>query len=272
MPPNQDMAGQQAVGSAPGCGQRLRAAREAAGLSLHDVAGRLKMPVRIVEALEAEDWTRIGAPVFVRGQLRSYSRLLGLPVQPVEAASGVAPIEPTRLVPRTHTPRMQRIADQVGGRLVYVVITALIILPVWVATQSHMAGVQEVAAPLDLPAGKVAAAHKPPAAAEPAAVVASMAALPPRQAAQAPALVLEFHGDSWMQVVAPDGHGVEEALLGPGDSRSYPAGEVGRIVLGNAAAVQVRSNGQVRDLAPYMRANVARFTVSSDGSLAPVSD
>jgi cytoskeleton protein RodZ len=71
MPPNQDMAGQQAVGNAPGCGQRLRAAREAAGLSLHDVAGRLKMPVRIIEALEAEDWARIGAPVFVRGQLRS---------------------------------------------------------------------------------------------------------------------------------------------------------------------------------------------------------
>src|SRR3546814_16655665 len=71
-------------------------------------------------------------------------------------ASGVAPIEPTPLVSRTHTPRMQRIADQVGGRLVYIVITALIILPVWVATQSHMAGIQE-AAPLDLPADQLAA-------------------------------------------------------------------------------------------------------------------
>src|SRR3546814_20580218 len=57
-------------------------------------------------------------------------------VQPVQMASGVAPIEPTPLVSRTHTPRMQRIADQVGGRLVYIVITALIILPVWVATPS----------------------------------------------------------------------------------------------------------------------------------------
>src|SRR3546814_17031778 len=91
---------------------------------------------RLIEALEAEEWDRIGAPVFVRGQLRSYSRLLGLPVQPVQMASGVAPIEPTPLVSRTHTPRMQRIADQVGGRLVYIVITALIILPVRVDRKS----------------------------------------------------------------------------------------------------------------------------------------
>ncbi|MDN5782476.1 MAG: helix-turn-helix domain-containing protein, partial [Luteimonas sp.] len=142
-----------------------------------EVASQLKMTSRIVEALEAEDWARIGAPVFVRGQLRSYSRLLGLPVQPVQMASGVAPIEPTRLVPRTQTPRMQRIADQVGGRLVYIVITALIILPVWVATQSHVAGVQDNAAPLDLPADKLAASALPAESAqtEPSTVVASMA-------------------------------------------------------------------------------------------------
>src|SRR3546814_6242483 len=138
MPPNRRRAY-----SEHACGQRRRAAREAAGRSVAVVASRLKTPTRFIEALEAEEWDRIGAPVFVRGQLRSYSRLLGLPVQPVQMASGVAPIEPTPLVSRTHTPRMQRIADQVGGRLVYIVITALIILPVWVATQSHMARSEE---------------------------------------------------------------------------------------------------------------------------------
>jgi cytoskeleton protein RodZ len=263
------------VDSERSCGQRLRAAREAAGLSVSDVASRLKMRSRIVEALEAEDWESIGAPVFVRGQLRSYSRLLGLPVQPVQLASGVAPIEPTRLVPRTQTPRMQRIADQIGGRLVYIVITALIILPVWVATQSHVGGVADTAAPLDLPTGKLATKAVPsePASTEPSTVVASMASLPQRHAAaEAPMLSLRFTDDSWVQVVAPDGRSIEEALLKAGDSRSYPAGDGGRLVLGNAAAVEVRSNGRVRDLAPYMRANVARFTVSSDGSLAPVSD
>ena len=269
MSPNDNLAD-----SERGCGQRLRAAREAAGMSVAEVGSKLKMTSRIIEALEADDWARIGAPVFVRGQLRSYSRLLGLPVQPVQMASGVAPIEPTRLVPRTQTPRMQRIADQVGGRLVYIVITALIILPVWVATQSHVAGVQDTGAPLDLPTDKLAANAAPSesASAEPSTVVASMASLPQRHAAPAPTVSLRITGDSWVQIIGPDGRSVEEALLKAGDTRSYPAGEVGRLVLGNASAVEVRSNGQVRDLAPYMRANVARFTVSSDGSLAPVSD
>lgn len=266
-PPKHNMAD-----SDRGCGQRLRQAREKAGLSVADVAARLKMPARIVEALEAEDWNRIGAPVFVRGQLRSYSKLLGLPVEPVQEASGVAPIQPTRLVPRTQTPRMQRIADQVGGRLVYIVITALIILPVWVATRSHLDTSQE-AASLDLqPEGLVQEAERttPPAAREPSAVVASMASLPPRH--EAPMLVMRLDADSWVQVVARDGRSMEEALLRAGDTRSYPVAEVGSVVLGNAGAVEVRSGGHPRDLSPYMRANVARFTVSSDGSLAPVSD
>jgi cytoskeleton protein RodZ len=264
MSPNQNMAEN-------GRGQRLRQAREAAGLSVADVAGSLKMPVRIVEALEAEDWARLGAPVFVRGQLRSYSRLLGLPVESVQSASEGAPIEPTRLVTRTQTPRMQRIADQVGGRLVYIVITALIILPVWVATQSHMGGIQDAAAPLDVPADKRANQKQtlPPASREPSTVVASMATLPQRQDA---ALALRFGSDSWVQIVAPDGHSIEQALLKAGDTRTYAPGEVGHMVLGNASAVEVQSGGQIQDLTPYMRANVARFTVSSDGSLAPVSD
>ena len=60
-----------------GCGERLRAAREAAGLSVDDVALRLHMPARVVRSLESEDWSRLGAPVFVRGQVRSYTACSG---------------------------------------------------------------------------------------------------------------------------------------------------------------------------------------------------
>ena len=58
----------------------------------------------------------------------------------------------------------------------------------------------------------------------------------------------------------------------PGEERSYRNGQVGRVVLGNASAVEVQQAGSTVDIAPYKRANVARFTVSSDGSLAPVAD
>ncbi|MGN6112271.1 MAG: DUF4115 domain-containing protein, partial [Luteimonas sp.] len=100
-------------------------------------------------------------------------------------------------------------------------------------------------------------------------LVASLAALPPREA---PALVLEFEGDSWAQVLAPGGQVLEQALMHAGERRAYAAGQVAGVVLGNAGAVRVSSHGHAADLAPYLRANVARFTVSSDGSLAPAAD
>jgi cytoskeleton protein RodZ len=91
------------------------------------------------------------------------------------------------------------------------------------------------------------------------------------QRAESPELSLRLNADSWVEVIAPDGSTVEEALLRQGDQRSYTAGQVGRIVLGNASAVEVSHRGVVQDLSPFLRANVARFTVSSDGSLAPAA-
>lgn len=258
---------------AHGCGARLRKAREAAGLSQADVAARLKMPLRVVESLEVEDWSRLGAPVFVRGQLRSYSRLLGLTTSPMFEASGVAPVEPPTLTPRTYTRPLQRFAEQAARRFVYIVMTIAIAIPVWLATRPHLGIVPHDAAPLDVPAfGTIAAPRdQADAADDPHPLVASLASLPARPAA-VPALSLRLSGDSWVEVTSRDGQLLEQSLLRAGDQRSYAAGEVGRIVLGNAAAVDVRSHGQHADLAPYLRANVARFTVSSDGSLAPAAD
>ena len=257
-----------------GCGQRLRTAREAAGLSLQDVATRLKMPVRVVESLEAEDWSRLGAPVFVRGQLRSYGRLLGLPTDVVHQAAGIEPVRPVELKPRTYVPRMRIVAEQSARRLVYVVITAAIALPVWLATRPHLAPQDTVSGSLDVPVGVREQADAPRG---PTALVASMAPVQrsqpqqPLPAAPAfPALELEFAADSWVEITAPDGRVLEQSLLRGGDVRSFSAGEVGGIVLGNAGAVEVRAHGVEQDISSYLRANVARFTVSSDGSLAPL--
>jgi cytoskeleton protein RodZ len=260
-----------------GCGARLRKAREAAGLSEADVAERLKMPVRVVRSLEAEDWDRLGAPVFVRGQLRSYSRLLGLTTAPMVAASGVAPIEPPILVPRTYTPPMQRLLEQVARRLIYIVLTAAIAVPVWLATRPHLGIVTHDAAPLDVPAnlgrvGHTTPAGDAPSVNDPSPLVASLAPMPATATVDAPALSLQLTGVSWVQVTARDGRVLEQALLHAGDTRRYAAGEVAQVVLGDAHAVKVARGGQTVDLAPFARSNVARFTVSSAGSLAPAAD
>lgn len=59
-------------------GAELRAARERRGLSLHQASQELHIGDAILDALERGDYSTLGAPIFVRGHLRGYARLLGL--------------------------------------------------------------------------------------------------------------------------------------------------------------------------------------------------
>jgi cytoskeleton protein RodZ len=59
-------------------GAALSAARTAQNLSLIDVARQLKLSVNQVAALEAGEFERLPGPVFVRGFVRNYARLLKL--------------------------------------------------------------------------------------------------------------------------------------------------------------------------------------------------
>lgn len=264
------------------CGARLKQAREAAGLSIEVVAARLKMPSRVVQSLENDDIASIGAPVFVRGQLRSYARLVGIDLESQLSGTPMASTAPSELISHTHTPRYRRVFEQTTRRAVYIFMTAAIAVPIWIATRhpNSNSAVQslDMAA---LPAGPAGAAPaQAGSAAQPVStpqrtpLIASMT--PPLQA-QAPVqtgktLELKFSGDSWVQVVGNDGSKLEEGILGAGQERSYNPGDVASVRLGNTSAVEVRNAGQPVDLAPFSRANVARFTLSSDGSLAPVSD
>jgi len=73
--------GQEAQG--PTAGQLLREAREAAGLHVATLAANLKVPVRKLEALEADQYEQIGDSVFVRALASSVARTLKVDPQPV---------------------------------------------------------------------------------------------------------------------------------------------------------------------------------------------
>ena len=224
-----------------GCGQRLKQAREAAGMSIDDVAARLHMPARIVRSLEAEDWSRLGAPVFVRGQVRSYSRLMGLVTAPMMEALDIGPVEPSRLVSRTHTPKAQWWAEQIGRRLVYIVLTLFLVVPAWVATRQHLSNAGD-AAPLDLPVDAIGQA-KPATPATPRTVVASMApvAAPP---AAANDIVIRTRGESWITVTGVDARDVPYGVHTPDRPVTLARGdELGMFHLGSTAVVFFEPKG-----------------------------
>lgn len=78
----------------PSLGERFRAAREARGLSLSDVAEQIRIRSVYLGAIEEENWGMIGAPVYTRGFLRTYARYLGLdPEEVVAEFNGASAVE-----------------------------------------------------------------------------------------------------------------------------------------------------------------------------------
>ncbi len=254
-----------------GCGAVLRQAREKIGMSLADAARQVKMRINTLEALENEQWAQIGAPVFIRGQLRSYGRLLKVDVEPFlfqfePQQSAITPDPLAMSAPSVSVAPLD--ADGRARRVVGVVVAIAVIaaLAWWfvqpAATQKpqRTASLDVVSAPHAAVPGEAVSAA-PPAAAEPASQTAATAALS-----------LAFSQDCWVQISAPDGKVIEQGVIPAGAHRSYASGEVGKLVLGNAGAIEVEQNGNQVDTTPFQRANVARFTVSSAGSLAATKD
>ena len=66
-----------------GIGEALRSTRERRGLSIDEVARETRISPRFLEALEAEQFEELPAPVYVRGFLRSYANYLKIEAQPL---------------------------------------------------------------------------------------------------------------------------------------------------------------------------------------------
>jgi cytoskeleton protein RodZ len=61
-----------------GPGDQLQAARILQGLSIEDVASRMHLSLDILQAIEENNFNDITAPIFVKGYLRAYARMVSL--------------------------------------------------------------------------------------------------------------------------------------------------------------------------------------------------
>lgn len=283
-------------------GLKLRQAREGQGMRVEDVARQLRLPKRVIELIEASDWERLGNGIHLRGQLLSYARLVDVPREAVDAQYGPRPQAEPQLVAMAQTSRLRRSLDRSARKFVYVAITAVLALPVWLGTREHLAGRDLALTPLDrtpteldagdapsrpADAGSDPQLRQPPLLASltpgyqrnpapPSLLVPAESAAGDADAsgarqseADGDGLVLRASGESWVEVVGHDGQRLEHGILQPGTSRQFSAGDVAHVTLGNAQAVEVLNGGETVDLAPYRRAQVARFTMSPDGVVAP---
>ena len=81
--PGSDAEGGAAIGidSRASIGTQLSAARKMRKLSIEKVAHELHLDTEIVRALENDEREKLPSLIFVQGYLKSYGRLVGLPVE-----------------------------------------------------------------------------------------------------------------------------------------------------------------------------------------------
>jgi len=191
-------------------GAALKSAREHSGMSLGEVAERLKLSIRQLQAIENDDFQQLPGATFVRGFVRNYARFLQLDPEPLMQAleqhfpSAVNDVvNLARHDSTVQPPSMAETLAKVGhprsrhGRWwgLGLLVLAVVALAAWQLHQEKLASVAEQTLPVAseplatlkpasaaaavLPALQQAAASQPQAsAALPSAAVASVAAAP----------------------------------------------------------------------------------------------
>lgn len=257
-----------------GIGARLRAARERAGYSSLQAAAKLHLEPRMIEALEAEDFPVLGAPVYVRGHLRRYAELLDAPVGELLDAyaalvAASAPPDPARLKP-TEPVRAPR---QLAGPVVGVIVAATVIAGIWLALKGLPTATPPGAAPPPARAVPAAARATPPAptaesppAAPAQQLEAGAAAVP---AAGATRLRLAVKGDSWIEVYDAQGKRLYFDLARAPETLSLAGTAPLRVLLGYADGVAVEVDGRALEVpASVLRGRSASFILAPGGAVS----
>ena len=265
-------------------GKTLREARERLGLSVADVTGQIKLAVRQIEALEADDFQHLPEMPFVRGFVRSYAKILQLDAQPLLAFLPQANADPVPLVPASvevpfpgvYSPQRQNLIWLGAALLLSVLIVAFV---VWhFTTPPAKPGVAQVEIPVPLPdkmqiipASPVAEADAivPPAAkaarslAEAAQPPAPAAKTSPQVAPQAATLRLTFGEESWAEISDKDGKILSSQVNPSGSELRLNGHAPFSLVIGHAASARLYYRGKQVDLTPHTSSanEVARLTL-----------
>ncbi len=269
-------------------GRALAEARAARNLTVAEVAQQLKLSASQIEALEAEAYDRLPGPVFVRGFVRNYARLLELDADalaaavdlPHTASPATAAVPLSRNIPFPEKrPAIWWPYALVFGVIVLAVVlfevmfsapTTMVVSTVPPGEESRPASVMpEPATPATsvLPADALPASQ-PEVPAEPAAPAAAAGGT---DAAPAPAvqtggsgmsdLHFVFAAASWVEVRDGNNRLVFSQLNPAGSEQRIQGRPPLNVVVGNARGVRLSYNGRPFDLAPHTRVEVARFTL-----------
>ena len=251
-------------------GELLREERIRRRLSVQQAAEELHLDVPIIEAIEADDFQVLGAPVYAKGHLRKYAMLLDLAPDVVIAryqSLGDVPDVPTPIPSSATAPRPRnRISLKVPAPVILLLLVLLLgVLGLWVmdwwASRT----------PKTLPEVSTAAENARPAEGGEAPVAAPATRLP---AAKAPAglpvfvtMRLQFESESWAEVYDAEGRRLMFDMGRPGQVRTLAGVPPLDVLLGAAAAVDVQVNDARITVPRQPGKNSTRFVVEANGTV-----
>ena len=264
-------------------GGLLRQAREAAGLHIGALAVSMKVPVKKLEALEADRFDLFPNPVFVRALASGVCRVLRADPTPILAKLPAANAVPlAAMEPSIHTPfrspgesvawRTPQFLTRPGVLTVIVALVATLVIAIYPHNNGadSASSADRPAAPAPTSSAAVAAETlnpgSPPgagtgvAAATPATASASASAAN-AGSANAPLLTFKARGSCWVQVADANGVVQVNRTLMTGEVLAVPATAPVSIVVGRVDAMEVEVRGQPFALAEFTKENVARFEV-----------
>ena len=234
-------------------GDWLRRQREMREISLRDIAERTKISLRYLEAMEADRFDLLPAPIFAKGFLREYARYVGLSPDdvvnhylsvhhPEELAGDPKEDTKVRSKPKTVDPGQPPVRRNWSYGLVLalagLILLVLVALAAWFADRRHEEPVSTneqappMAAPLPAPMP---------------AVQASASAPPPPEPGAPLEVSLAFNKDCGVEAVI-DGKNRFSELRVQGEALPLEAEKSIALTLGNAGAVEVQVNGYPLDL------------------------
>jgi cytoskeleton protein RodZ len=123
------------------CGGVLRAAREKQNLSVQDIASRLRLSPKQIEAIEADNFSVLPEPTIVRGFIRNYAKQLKIDGEPVLAGySAIVPSStPHELIVKpTSNMTVSGYEKSKAGRYIGAALAMLLALGAWLFYQYYI--------------------------------------------------------------------------------------------------------------------------------------
>ncbi len=211
------------TGAALRVGDKLRAAREAQGLTIEEIASSTRIPKRHLIMIEGGGYEGLPAATYSAGFIKSWARRLGLDGQALSdqfrVEMGGVPVEPTHALP--YEPADPRRTPPAGLALLALLVAVVIGLGYlyWRGTAEQPSEVAAAASDTPPPAPKPAPA---PVQAAPAPAATPTAATAPQPTGP---VVIGSTQDVWIKV-SDSGKTLFMNVLHPGDHFTVPADAV----------------------------------------------